>query len=203
MLGEFRKLSVTVAAAVIICGLAATGVLAGDITGSADSLNVTGATQGVLPQAGSASGESGLLSGLHISGYLQQTFGMWQNPPALRDFTPSRNNLSTSRTLLQVDENYELNDNNNFFAREWFVYEPPYSFNSANNGPGPLPISARIVERDSPNHSSFGHFMNGYYNNYQVRDAWWENKWGPLTTYIGNQIVVWGQSRGFSRRRRG
>ena len=52
----------------------------------------------------------------------------------LRDFTPSRNNLSTSRTLLQVDENYELNDSNNFFAREWFVYEPPYSFNSANNG---------------------------------------------------------------------
>jgi hypothetical protein len=123
---------------------------------------------------------------------------MWQDPPALRDYTPSRNNLSTSRTLLQVDENYELNDSNNFFAREWFVYEPPYSFNSANNGPGPAadyphgPWSAA-----SPNHSSFGHFMNGYYNNYQVRDAWWENKWGPLTTYIGNQIVVWGQSLAF------
>ena len=39
--------------------------------------------------------------------------------------------------------------------------------------------------------------MNGYYNNYQVRDAWWENKTGPLTTYIGNQIVVWGQSVAF------
>ncbi|MGA2411051.1 MAG: hypothetical protein ABSG46_11770, partial [Candidatus Binataceae bacterium] len=49
----------------------------------------------------------------------------------------------------------------------------------------------------SPNKSSFGHFMNGYYNNYQVRDAWWENKTGPLTTYIGNQIVVWGQSIAF------
>ena len=46
-----------------------------------------------------------------------QTFGMWQDPPALRDFTPSRNNLSTSRTLLQIDENYELSDTNNFFVR--------------------------------------------------------------------------------------
>ena len=45
--------------------------------------------------------------------------------------------------------------------------------------------------------------MNGYYNNYQVRDAWWENKSGPLTTYIGNQIVVWGRVGGLSRRRRG
>ena len=132
--------------------------------------------------------EGGIFTGLHISGYASQTFGMWQDPPALRDYTPSRNNLATSRTLLQVDENYELNDSNNFFAREWFVYEPPYSYNSANNGGW---------SAASPNKSSFGHFMNGYYNNYQVRDAWWENKTGPLTTYIGNQIVVWGQSVAF------
>jgi hypothetical protein len=39
--------------------------------------------------------------------------------------------------------------------------------------------------------------MNGFYNNYQVRDAWWENKTGPLTTFVGNQIVVWGQSLAF------
>ncbi len=30
-----------------------------------------------------------------------------------------------------------------------------------------------------------------------MRDAWWENKTGPLTTYVGNQIVVWGQSLAF------
>jgi hypothetical protein len=187
VLSKFRKLSVTVAVTAIICGLMATGVFAGEVSDSADSLSVTGATAGALPQA-SGTSESSLLSGLHVSGYLQQTFGMWQDPPALRDFTPSRNNLSTSRTLLQVDQNYELNDNNNFFAREWFVYEPPYSFNSANN---------TAWSNASPNKSSFGHFMNGYYNNYQVRDAWWENKFGPLTTYIGNQIVVWGQSVAF------
>jgi hypothetical protein len=198
VLGGFRKLSVTVAAAVLLGGMTAAGALAGQVSDSSDSLSVTGATAGVLPQAGNATGENSLLSGLHISGYLGQTFGMYQDPPALRDFTPSRNNLSTSRTLLQTDFNYELGDSNNFFVRSWFVYEPPYSFNSANNGPGPAAdFPHGSWSANSPNHSSYGHFMNGYYNNYQVRDAWWENKTGPLTTYIGNQIVVWGQSVAF------
>jgi hypothetical protein len=187
VLGGVRKLSVTVAVAVLIGGMTAAGVFAGDVSSSGDSLSVTGATAGVLPQAGGAT-ESSLLSGLHVSGYISQTFGMWQDPPALRDYTPSRNNLSTSRTLLQNDINYELNDANNFFVRSWFAYEPPYSFNSANN---------TAWSAASPNKSSFGHFMNGYYNTYEVRDAWWENKTGPLTTYLGNQIVVWGQSVAF------
>ncbi len=157
---------------------------------SGDALNVTAATDAVLPQTstGGASAENGWLSGLHVSGYLSQQFGMYQNPGALRDFTPSRNSLATSRTLLQVDENYKLNEENNFFAREWFVYEPPYDLNSRNN---PAWSAA------SRNHSSYGHFMNGYYNNYQVRDAWWETKVGPLTLYTGNQIAVWGQSLAF------
>jgi hypothetical protein len=90
--------------------------------------------------------------------------------------------------LLQIDENYRLNENNTFFAREWFVYEPPYSYNSANNA---------NYAAATPNHGSFGHYMNGYYNTYDVRDAWWENKTGPLTTFVGNQIVVWGQSLAF------
>jgi len=190
---------------------------AGDITAQpADGLNVTNSVSNLLPQvSGGAPGavgvpavggagagapaaepaaapppgqESGWLSGLHISGYGNQTFGMWQNPTALKDFTTSRNNLAVARSLLQVDENYRLNENNTFFMREWFVYEPPYSFNSGNNA---------AYSAASVNHASFGHFMNGFYNNYQVRDAWWENKTGPLTTFIGNQIVVWGQSLAF------
>jgi hypothetical protein len=147
-------------------------------------MNVTGSSNGLLSQT--QPGESGWLNGLHISGYGSQTFGMWQNPTALRAYTTSRNNLAVSRTLLQVDENYRLNEDNTFFMREWFVYEPPYSFNSANNS-----------QYKDAAHASFGHFMNGYYNNYQVRDAWWENKTGPLTTFVGNQIVVWGQSLAF------
>ena len=95
---------------------------------------MTAPSGSVLPDASSGGApEEGWLSGLHVSGFLSQTFGMWQNPTALRAYTPSRNNLAVSRTWLQVDENYRLNENNNFFMREWFVYEPPYAFNSANN----------------------------------------------------------------------
>ena len=162
---------------------------------SGSTLNVTGATSAVMPMTtqstsvlpdASSGGtpEEGWLSGLHVSGFLSQTFGMWQNPSGLRSFTASRNNLATSRTWLQVDENYRLNENNNFFMREWFVYEPPYAFNSANSGTGSGAVA-------------FGKYANDFYNQYTVRDAWWENKTGPVTTYVGNQIVVWGQSLAF------
>jgi hypothetical protein len=139
-----------------------------------DSLDVDNAIVG-LPMQTQAASES-WLSGLHVSGFLNQTFGMWQNPTALRDYTTSRNNLADARTWLQVDENYQFDQNNSFFMREWFVYEPPYSFNSANG---------------------LGEYANEFYNQYTVRDAWWQNKWGPLTTYVGNQIVAWGQSLAF------
>lgn len=169
-----------VSAVLLVCGLGTAQGWAGDASVlSSDSFSVDTPTNTLLPQSQSA--ESGWLSGLHISGYASQTFGMWQNPTALKAFTPSRNNLATSRSLLQFDENYRFNEANNFFMREWFVYEPPYSFNSANNA---------AYGAASPNHSSFGSKMNGYYNTYQVRDAWWENKTGPLTTFVGNQIVV-------------
>src|SRR5262249_6859226 len=32
---------------------------------------------------------------------------------------------------------------------------------------------------------------------YDIRDAWWRNESGPLTLFVGNQIVVWGQSLSF------
>jgi len=152
--------------------------MAGDLSAQpTQGLNVIGATTtSELPQAGGASAENSWLSGFHVSGFLSQTFAMWQNPEGLRAFTTSRNSLATSRTWLQVDENLRINENNNLFMREWFVYEPPYAFNSANG---------------------FGKYSNEFYNQYTVRDAWWENKTGPLTTYIGNQIVVWGQSLAF------
>jgi hypothetical protein len=220
--GAGRALRIVAAASLIAIVSTATS-RAGDITAQpADGLNVTNSVSNLLPQvSGGAPGagaagspalgaaaapgaggapavepgaapppgpESGWLSGLHISGYGNQTFGMWQNPTALKAYTRSRNNLAVARSLLQVDENYRLNENNTFFMREWFVYEPPYSFDSANNP---------FYGAGTPFHSSFGRLMNGYYNNYQVRDAWWENKTGPLTTFIGNQIVVWGQSLAF------
>ena len=185
--GEIFK---TIAAASLIMALLAATSRAGDISSQpADSLSVTNSVTRLLPQAAPPpGGEQSWLSGLHISGYGSQTFGMWQNPTALKDFTPSRNNLAVARSLLQVDENYRLNESNTFFMREWFTYEPPYSYNSANN---------RQFTGAPKAPASLGHLQNSYYNVYQVRDAWWENKTGPLTTFIGNQIVVWGQSLAF------
>ena len=209
--GAGRALRIVAAVSLVAIVSTATS-RAGDITAqSGNGLNVTNSVSNLLPQvSGGAPGagapavgaagapaaepgtapppgeESDWLSGLHISGYASQTFGMWQNPTNLANYTPSRNNLAESRSLLQIDGNYRLNSDNTFFARGWFVYEPPYSYNSANN-------KNYVV----PNHASFGHKMNGYYNTYELRDAWWENKTGPLTTFVGNQIVVWGQSLAF------
>ena len=195
------RISKTVAVASLVVMLAAATSRAGDVSGQpANNLSVTNSVSNLLPQAAPAppapppapepapapAAEESWLSGLHISGYASQTFGMWQNPPNLVAYTPSRNNLAVARSLLQIDGNYRLNENNTFFARGWFVYEPPYSYNSANDS-----------QYVTANHSSFGDKMDGYYNTYELRDAWWENKTGPLTTFVGNQIVVWGQSLAF------
>jgi uncharacterized protein DUF1302 len=190
--GRVRQKIGALGVALAIIGLCTGKSIAGDLLAQpTGGLNVTGAAAtAALPQGpaagappeptagatGGPSAELGFLSGLHVSGFLSQTFGMWQNPSALREYTTSRNNLAVSRTWLQVDENLRLGDSNNLFMREWFVYEPPYAFNSANG---------------------FGKYSNEFYNQYTVRDAWWENKTGPLSTYIGNQIVVWGQSLAF------
>ena len=191
------------AAATLLLAGRAVNSFGGDLNWQGrDELSVSNSSTQVLSQIGRVGAgvgsavptqptQEGWLSGLHVSGFLSQTFGMWQNPTALRDFTPSRNNLAVARTLLQVDENYRLNENNTFFMREWFVYEPPYSFDSANNK------AYAAGSLAAGNAASFGHFMNDFYNQYTVRDAWWENKTGPLTTFIGNQIVVWGQSIAF------
>jgi hypothetical protein len=184
--GRLMKTMGMLAMALVILALCAGKSIAGDLSAEpAPGLNVIGSAASILPDApaGGVSAESGWWSSLHVSGYLSQTVGMWQNPSALREFTSSRNSLATARTLLQLDQNLQINPNNSLFMREWFVYEPPYAFNSANKG--------------TSQSSSLGEYGNEFYNQYTVRDAWWENKTGPLTTYIGNQIVVWGQSLAF------
>ncbi|MGD0288979.1 MAG: hypothetical protein ABSC63_04905 [Candidatus Binataceae bacterium] len=126
------------AAMVALALVISTGVraFAADLSATpGNTLNVTGAAASVLPQtpAGGTSAENSWLSGFHVSGFLSQTFAMWQNPEGLRSFTTSRNSLATSRTWLQVDENLRLNENNNLFMREWFVYEPPYAFEATRS----------------------------------------------------------------------
>jgi hypothetical protein len=218
--GAWRRWE-TVAVALLVVMLSVATSRAGDVSGQpANSLSVTNSVTSVLPQGAAATPpatstpppgpEESWLSGLHISGYGSQTFGMWQDPPTLVAYTPSRNNLAVARSLLQIDENYRLNENNTFFAREWFVYEPPYSFNSANNnsfakgsnyvgigGSNPFCKANPSCFNTASGGASGGARWNGIYNTYELRDAWWENKTGPLTTFIGNQIVVWGQSLAF------
>jgi hypothetical protein len=55
------------------------------------------------------------------------------NAAATRSFRGLRNTLPTARTILQVDESFQLNENNSFFMREWLTYDPPYSWHSSNN----------------------------------------------------------------------
>src|SRR5712691_6458400 len=130
--GKFLRI---VAAVVLFAGISATQASAGDVSAQPrDTLSVVGSSTGALPQAGGAvRSETGWLSRFHVTGYLSEQFGFWQNPTALRSFTRSRNNLAVARTTFQVDENFQLDENNSFFMREWFTYDPPYSWNSANN----------------------------------------------------------------------
>jgi hypothetical protein len=193
-----------VAAILLVAGISATQVSAGDLSAQPrDNLGVVGSSTGALPQAGGAvAAETGWLQRFHVTGYLSEQFGFWQNPTALRSFTPARNNLAVARTTLQVDENFQLDEHNSFFMREWFTYDPPYSWNSANNRlysriPKFNPKGKGVGAGLSVGPHSYGHFTNDALNQYDVRDAWWQNKWGPLTTFVGNQIVVWGQSLSF------
>src|SRR6266849_1537379 len=203
-LGGTGKLLRIVAAIFLFAGISATQASAGELSAQPrDSLGVVGSSSGALPQAGGAvASESGWLQRFHVTGYLSQQFGMWQNPSALRSLTPARNNLAVARTTLQVDENFQLDEHNSFFMREWFTYDPPYSWNSANNRiysriPKFNPKGKGVGAGLSVGPHSYGHFANDALNQYDVRDAWWQNKWGPLTTFVGNQIVVWGQSLSF------
>ena len=128
------------------------------------------------------------LRGLSISGFLQNTSGMWANPSALRNFGRlagehhSGNSLAVQRELLQLDLNYLFNSDNRFFLRFWGVYEPPY------------PWEAGTVAGPS---FSFDHSQSQIYNRYDIREAYWKTTAGPLTLFAGRQIVTWGESISF------
>lgn len=116
----------------------------------------------------------GWLQGLSVSGFLSNTTGMWVDSAGIR-YQKSKNSLATERNWLQIDVNYILNGDNRFFIRGWLVYEPPYPFEYKAGMTG----------------------MNDYYNQYNVRDAYWKNTTGPLTLFVGRQIVTWGESLAF------
>jgi len=121
--------------------------------------------------------------GLSITGLYSNTSGMWVNSENLSglqsmeqangyNVSNSKNSLAVERNWFQLDINYKPTDDNQFFLRWWGVYEPRYDYEEGN-GLGQL------------------------YNQYTVRDAWWKHKEGPLTLFIGRQIVTWGESIAF------
>ena len=209
-LGGFVRAATAVAAGVLCLGLSSGQSFAGGVTaqptdslsvvGSAANLGAVGASTEALAQPASGAAESSWRDRLHVTGYLNQVFGMWLDPSATRSLTPARNTLSTARTIFQLDENFQLNENNSFFAREWITYDPPYSWNSANN----YNYSHAAAKKPHLNAgysvgpASYGHFTNDALNQpFVPRDFWWQSKYGPLTLFLGQQIVVWGQSISF------
>ena len=132
--------------------------------------------------------EAGWLSGLSVSGLLQNTSGMWVNSTALTSFGRQAgehhgaNSLSVEQELLQLDLNYWLNADNQLFVRFWGVYEPPYPW-EAHTIAGPT--------------FQYDHSQSEIYNRYNVRDAYWKTTLGPLTLFSGRQIVTWGESIAF------
>src|SRR5690348_4965754 len=125
------------AAALVMAGV---GICATASRADDSSAKATGAINGGPPMAAvmaqtnpSTQTERSIWKDFHVSGFLNETDGMWINSQNLKQFTASRNSLATARTWLQVDENFHLGANNDFFMREWFVYEPPYAFNTSNN----------------------------------------------------------------------
>ena len=128
------------------------------------------------------------LRGLSISGYAQTTSGMWANSSSLTTFGRAAgehhgaNSLAVERNLLQLDANYFLNGDNSWFLRFWGVYEPPYPW-EAHNIAGPSLV--------------YDKSQSDFYNRYDVRDAYWKNTTGPVTLFLGHQIVTWGESIAF------
>jgi len=128
------------------------------------------------------------LAGLSISGYLQNTSGMWANSSALTRFGRQAgehhgaNSLAVEREQIQLDFNYHLNTNNQFFVRFSGVYEPPY------------PWEAHNIEGTN---LLYNQSQSEIYNRYDVRDAYWKTTLGPLTLFSGRQIVTWGESLSF------
>jgi hypothetical protein len=73
---RLAKVFAILGAVLFVLGSSPVQSRAGDVSAQpADNLNVSTPAVSLLPQSQAA--ESGWLSGLHISGYASQTFGMW------------------------------------------------------------------------------------------------------------------------------
>jgi hypothetical protein len=118
-----------------------------------------------------------LLEHLSITGYGQSNYGVYINSHNTIDYHHHINSIESLRQLLQIDTNESVGDNVQLFLRSWFVYEPEY----------PFEIDTKIGAKST----------SDFYNTYGPREYWVKLKTGPLTSFVGNQIVTWGESLAF------
>ena len=118
-------------------------------------------------------------SQLHLSGFFRNQSAMFRDT-SLIEYSRNKNQLATERNWFQLDANYRLDDNNEFFVRGWAVHE------------------GRLIGRDAGYAFEEETGINDdFYNELSVREAWWKFKKGPFTLFTGKQIVTWGESIAF------
>jgi hypothetical protein len=143
-------------------------------TTQSSSVTSTSTTSNSLPRYS-------LLGSLSITGFYQETAGTFLDSEAI-EYNNSKNSLATLRQLLQLDINDQPGEHDQFFMRDWFVYEPAYPFE--NTCPQTLGRPPGDCNAD-------------FYNQYGIREVWLKDTRGPLNLYVGRQIVTWGESLSF------
>jgi hypothetical protein len=134
----------------------------------------------------STSNEPLFIKNLHITGYFLNTTATWINAAAQEYNTDAfgklnKNALASERQQLQIDINDDFTENDSMFMRLFFVYEPPYPWET-----GCLNAAGEKVDCSSD-----------FYNQYGIRELWFKHRWGPLQIFVGRQIVTWGESLAF------
>ena len=108
--------ALAVGATFFACALAVESTADDVSSQSANSLNITGST---------CRGNAAAIGGKRVAERLPCVGvyepDIWHVAPSRKQYTLSRNNLATSRSWLQVGENWRLNENRSFFGREWFI----------------------------------------------------------------------------------
>ena len=142
-----------------------------------------------------------LLEHLSITGYAQSTVGVYYNSHNTIDYHHHISSLESLRQLLQIDTNDSIGDNFQFFVRSWFVfYEPSYPFEidtRTKNKGGPLGLNPSGNPAFCTVDCWSAKSTSDFYNTFGPREYWIKVKTGPLTSFVGNQIVTWGESLAF------
>ena len=179
--------------------LALSAIAATVLVGLSIGVSYAQFTGGQTPIFTAPPGSPEALSTLHITGFVNSTFGTFINTEAI-EWRGSKNSLSSARQLLQIDVNDNLTENDQVFLRLWGVYEPPYPAESGNCPQGNAQFRGYGLLRGAPAAPPrpAGACNSDFYSDYNVpREFWVKHRWGPLQLFIGKQLTVWGESVAF------